>query len=105
MALADVAGSEGHVLAVDRDVRFLDDLPDGVEVRCMDVMVDDLPHAQFDLVHARLLVAHLHPHQGRRSPSSRRIRRLTHRFVVDRLVLFGEDLGRDDRSCMGSPAR
>lgn len=63
MALADVAGSEGHVLAVDRDVRFLDGLPDGVEVRCMDVMVDDLPDAQFDLVHARLLVAHLHPHQ------------------------------------------
>jgi hypothetical protein len=35
----------------------------------------------------------------------RRIPRLTHRFVVDRLVLFGEDLGRDDRSCIGSPAR
>jgi hypothetical protein len=25
--------------------------------------------------------------------------------VVERFVLFGEDLGRDDRSCMDSPAR
>ncbi|WP_241251245.1 class I SAM-dependent methyltransferase [Candidatus Protofrankia californiensis] len=62
-ALADVVGPEGHVLAVDRDIRFLGELPDGVEVRCMDVMVDDLPHAQFDLVHTRLLIAHLHPHR------------------------------------------
>lgn len=37
-------------------------------------------------------------------PSLRRIRRLTHRFVIFVLVLFGEDLGRDDRSCIGSPA-
>jgi hypothetical protein len=38
-------------------------------------------------------------------PSRRRIRKLTHRFVVERFVLFGEDLGRDDRSCMDLPAR
>jgi hypothetical protein len=38
-------------------------------------------------------------------PSRRRIRKLTHRFVVERFVLFGEDLGRDDRYCMDSPAR
>ncbi len=62
-ALAEVVGSAGHVLAVDRDVRFLDRLPGSVEVRRMDVMVDDLPHARFDLVHARLLIAHLHPHR------------------------------------------
>lgn len=61
--LADLVGPEGHVLAIDRDVRFLDDLPAAVEVRCADVMADDLPQAQFDLVHARLLVAHLHPHR------------------------------------------
>lgn len=62
-ALAEVTGPQGHVLAVDRDIRFLDELPAGVEVRCLDVMVDDLPQEKFDLVHARLLVAHLHPHQ------------------------------------------
>jgi SAM-dependent methyltransferase len=62
-ALADVVGAEGHVLAVDRDTRFLDELPAQVEVRCANVMADDLPAAQFDLVHARLLVAHLHPHR------------------------------------------
>ncbi|WP_462202904.1 class I SAM-dependent methyltransferase [Frankia sp. CcWB3] len=62
-ALAEVVGPTGHVLAVDRDIRFLDRLPEPVEVRRMDVMVDDLPHARFDLVHARLLIAHLHPHR------------------------------------------
>jgi SAM-dependent methyltransferase len=62
-ALAEVVGSEGHVLAVDRDTRFLDRLPESVEVRRVDVMVDDLPRARFDLVHARLLIAHLHPHR------------------------------------------
>ncbi|MCX4091572.1 methyltransferase domain-containing protein [Nocardia sp. alder85J] len=62
-ALAAIVGTAGRVLAVDRDIRFLDDLPPQVEVRCADVMTDDLPPAQFDLVHARLLVAHLHPHR------------------------------------------
>lgn len=62
-ALADLVGTEGHVLAVDRDTRFLDDLPAQVEIRCADVMTDDLPPSRFDLVHARLLVAHLHPHR------------------------------------------
>lgn len=62
-ALAGVVGPDGYVLAVDRDVRFLSELPDVVEVRRMDVMADDLPQAQFDLVHARLLIAHLHPHR------------------------------------------
>ncbi|KPM51909.1 methyltransferase type 11 [Frankia sp. R43] len=61
-ALAGVVGPAGQVLAVDRDTRFLDQLPPQVEVRRMDVMVDDLPRRSFDLVHARLLVAHLHPH-------------------------------------------
>ncbi|MQY27396.1 class I SAM-dependent methyltransferase [Nocardia aurantia] len=62
-ALAAIVGAEGRVLAVDRDTRFLDDLPAQVEVRHADLLTDDLPAAQFDLVHARLLVAHLHPHR------------------------------------------
>lgn len=62
-ALAELVGSDGSVLAVDRDPRFLDGLPGQVEVWQADVMADDLPQRQFDLVHARLLVAHLHPHR------------------------------------------
>jgi SAM-dependent methyltransferase len=62
-AFAELVGPDGHVLAVDRDIRFLDDLPANVEVQCADVLVDDLPPARFDLVHARLLLAHLHPHE------------------------------------------
>lgn len=62
-ALAGLVGPDGYVLAADRDTRFLDGLPDVVEVRPMDLMADDLPQAKFDLVHARLLVAHLHPHR------------------------------------------
>lgn len=42
---------------------------------------------------------------GWTGPSRSLIRRLTHRFVIAMLVLFGEVLGRDDRSCMGSPLR
>jgi SAM-dependent methyltransferase len=62
-ALAELVGPDGQVVALDRDVRFLDDQPANVEVRRADVMTDDLPQATFDLVHARLLVAHLHPHR------------------------------------------
>ncbi|WP_236794623.1 class I SAM-dependent methyltransferase [Amycolatopsis sp. GM8] len=61
-ALAGIVGPGGQVLAVDRDTRFLDDLPAPAEALSADLMTDDLPPASFDLVHARLLVAHLHPH-------------------------------------------
>jgi len=61
-SLAEIVGAGGHVLAVDTDTRFLDDVPPLVEVRTADLMQDDLPRGEFDLVHARLLVAHLHPH-------------------------------------------
>lgn len=60
-ALAELVGPDGRVLAVDRDPRFLTGLPGQVEVRQADVMAGDLPQRQFDLVHARLLVAYLHP--------------------------------------------
>ncbi|MFD2420281.1 class I SAM-dependent methyltransferase [Amycolatopsis pigmentata] len=62
-ALAELVGPDGQVVALDRDVRFLDDQPANVEVCQADLMTDDLPRAAFDLVHARLLVAHLHPHR------------------------------------------
>jgi SAM-dependent methyltransferase len=62
-ALAELVGPDGYVLAADRDLRFLGGLPAPVEVSRMDVMAGDLPRGQFDLVHGRLLVAHLHPHR------------------------------------------
>lgn len=53
-------GPNGHVLATDINTRFLDalDLPN-LEVRRHDIVHDDLPEGEFDLVHARLLLTHL----------------------------------------------
>ncbi len=59
--LAERTGPQGHVLAVDRDPRFLDDLPGNVEVRALDLLTDPLPQEEFDLVHARMVVEHLPP--------------------------------------------
>lgn len=53
-------GPAGRVLATDIDTRFLDtlDVPN-LDVRRHDVVVDALPEASFDLVHTRLVLAHL----------------------------------------------
>jgi SAM-dependent methyltransferase len=58
--LAARVGERGSVLAVDLDVRLLEqiDVP-ALEVRAMDVTADDLPQAAFDFVHTRLLLIHL----------------------------------------------
>src|SRR5262245_15850542 len=50
----------GCVVATDIDIRNLD--PGGgpnLEAKCHDIVLDDLPAAAFDLVHARLLLKHL----------------------------------------------
>jgi ubiquinone/menaquinone biosynthesis C-methylase UbiE len=58
--LADHVGPAGSVLALDLDTRFLDPLPDDtLRVLQADVTTDPLPAAEFDLVHARLLLEHL----------------------------------------------
>lgn len=60
--LADRVGSTGSVLAVDLDTSLLDKLASSrVEVRRLDLMSDQLPEAQFDLVHARLVLMFLSP--------------------------------------------
>jgi SAM-dependent methyltransferase len=58
--LAARVGSTGSVLAVDLDTSLLEGLAsDRVQVRRHDLLVDPLPQAAFDLVHARLLLMHL----------------------------------------------
>ncbi|RDH74578.1 SAM-dependent methyltransferase [Mycolicibacterium moriokaense] len=55
-----MAGRGAHVTAIDIDTRFVDHLASGqIEVRRLDLRTDELPRAQFDLVHARLVLEHL----------------------------------------------
>jgi SAM-dependent methyltransferase len=58
--LAHRVGPEGHVLATDLDPHWVapNDLP-GVEVRRHDIARDPLPEAEFDLIHARLVLIHV----------------------------------------------
>jgi ubiquinone/menaquinone biosynthesis C-methylase UbiE len=58
--LAGEVGPSGRVVALDLDVRFVDRLAsDVVEVQSADVVRDELPDGEFDVVHARLLLEHL----------------------------------------------
>lgn len=56
--LAEQVGPSGHVLATDIDLSWLpEDAP--FAVRRHDVAVDPLPDAEFDLIHARLVMVHV----------------------------------------------
>ena len=58
--LADRVAPEGIVAATDRDTTLLDELSHpNLEVRVHDVLEDDLPEREFDVVHVRLLLAWL----------------------------------------------
>lgn len=58
--MSERVGSSGHVLATDINPRFLEpsDNPP-LEVREHDITADPLPEEAFDLVHARMVLAHL----------------------------------------------
>ena len=58
--LASRVGEDGSVLAVDLDVRLLEefDTP-GLEARRMDLVTDELPRDTFDFVHTRLVLLHV----------------------------------------------
>lgn len=59
-ALSTMVAPGGKVVALDVDTRFLDPLAsEYLEVRNTDVISEPLPVAEFDLVHARLLLEHL----------------------------------------------
>ena len=51
---------DGHVVAADSDIRFLDCArPDNLEVRQIDVGLDGFPTGSFDLIHVRSLMCHV----------------------------------------------
>lgn len=55
-----MAGRGAHVTAVDIDTRFVEHLAcDSITVRQMDIRTDELPQAEYDLVHSRLVLEHL----------------------------------------------
>lgn len=59
--LAGQVGPEGSVLVTDIDPRWMRDLPDRPNVTSLrhDVVADELPGGEFDLIHARLVLLHL----------------------------------------------
>ena len=62
--LCDRVGPAGRVLAVDLEPALIADLEaPNLEVRRSDVVVDELPEAAFDLVHARAVLMHI-PQRG-----------------------------------------
>src|SRR5690606_36441685 len=58
-------GLAGHVVATDRDTRFLEirDQPN-LEVRRHDITRDDLEREAYDVIHTRLLLSHLPAHDA-----------------------------------------
>jgi SAM-dependent methyltransferase len=55
-----MAGRGAHITAIDIDTRFIEHLAsDSITVRRIDLREDELPEAEFDLVHARLVLEHL----------------------------------------------
>ena len=59
--LSERVGVSGHVLATDLEPRFLEPLTSlgNVEVQRHNVVIDPLPAAAFDLIHARLVLVHV----------------------------------------------
>jgi SAM-dependent methyltransferase len=57
--MAQQVKPDGHVLSTDIDLRFHAEPTEGMEVRALNVLDDDLPTEAFDLVHARAVFMHL----------------------------------------------
>jgi SAM-dependent methyltransferase len=58
--LCERVGPDGHVLAVDLEPALLAELSaPNLEVRRLDVVVDELPEAAFDLIHTRFVLVHI----------------------------------------------
>jgi SAM-dependent methyltransferase len=57
--LSGTVGPDGSVVAVDIDARFLDGMPDNVEVRQIDIREEGVEAGAYDLAHCRALLMHL----------------------------------------------
>jgi SAM-dependent methyltransferase len=58
--LCERVGPEGRVLAIDIEPGLLADVSaPNLEVRRLDIVVEELPQAAFDLVHTRMVLVHL----------------------------------------------
>jgi SAM-dependent methyltransferase len=57
--LAGRVGATGSVLATDINVRLIGTVPSNVDVAVHDIVADELPEREFDLVHARLVLLHV----------------------------------------------
>jgi SAM-dependent methyltransferase len=58
--LCERVGPDGQVLAVDLEPGLLADISaPNLEVRRLDIVIDELPEAAFDFVHARLVLVHI----------------------------------------------
>lgn len=58
--LCERVGSTGKVVATDTDTRFLEVLHEpNLDVRRHNVVTDELPEEEFDLIHGRLIIEHL----------------------------------------------
>ena len=58
--LAERVGTTGSVVAADVSLRFLEAIErDNLEARELDILGEDLPEGEFDLVYARLVAEHL----------------------------------------------
>lgn len=57
--LAKQVGDTGSVLATDINTRLINDVPANLEIVVHNIVDDDLPADEFDLVHARLVLLHV----------------------------------------------
>lgn len=58
--LCERVGPDGRVVAVDLEPTLLADVSaPNLEVRRLDVVIDELPEAAFDLIHTRLVLVHI----------------------------------------------
>lgn len=57
--LAERVKPTGSVLAADINLRFLTDMPTGVDLRHLDIQHDNLEEDNYDLVHCRAVLMHL----------------------------------------------
>ncbi len=62
--LAERVGPSGHVTSIDVDTRFQPPAHDHVEVRRVDVTSEPIGAGEFDLVHARGVLQHLHQREA-----------------------------------------